>query len=92
MSATPTTPPAGHSKSWTVRVREEAVAALPPDKLLPDGQPTYVASWIYIFGVLSIAALVVLIGSGMILALKGPSWWHDAQPRPLHQQHPPVGR
>jgi ubiquinol-cytochrome c reductase cytochrome b subunit len=62
--------------TWTGRVREAVVEALPPEKLLPDGQPTYVASWIYIFGVASIAALIVIIGSGTILALKGPAWWH----------------
>jgi ubiquinol-cytochrome c reductase cytochrome b subunit len=62
--------------TWTGRVREAAVEALPPEKLLPNGQPTYVASWIYIFGVASIAALVVIIISGCILALKGPAWWH----------------
>jgi hypothetical protein len=50
--------------------------ALPPEKLLPDGQPTYVASWIYVFGVASIASLIVIIASGAILALKGPAWWH----------------
>src|SRR5437879_6115908 len=71
-------PDAGHAHgSWTVRVRDAAVGALPPEKLLPDGQPTYVASWIYVFGVASIASLVVIIGSGTILALKGPAWWHD---------------
>jgi hypothetical protein len=63
--------------SWTGRVRKAAVEALPPEKLLPDSQPTYVASWIYIFGVASIASLAVIIGSGMILSLKGPAWWHD---------------
>jgi|HubBroStandDraft_4_1064222.scaffolds.fasta_scaffold02080_9 ubiquinol-cytochrome c reductase cytochrome b subunit len=63
--------------TWTGRVREAAVEALPPEKLLPDSQPTYVASWIYIFGVASIAALIVIVGSGTILALKGPAWWHD---------------
>lgn len=62
--------------SWTGRLREAGVAALPPEKLLPDGQPRYVASWIYVFGVASIAALVVLVASGSILALKGPAWWH----------------
>jgi ubiquinol-cytochrome c reductase cytochrome b subunit len=62
--------------SWTARVREAAVSALPPEKLLPDGQPTYVASWIYVFGVASIASLVVIVASGMILTLKGPAWWH----------------
>jgi ubiquinol-cytochrome c reductase cytochrome b subunit len=73
MSVAPTTPP---SKSWTVKVREKGVEALPPERLLPDGQPTYVASWIYVFGVASIASLIVIIGSGCILALKGPAWWH----------------
>ncbi len=64
------------SGSWTVRLREAGVGALPPEKLLPDGQPTYVASWIYVFGVASIASLIVIIASGSILALKGPAWWH----------------
>ncbi len=67
---------ATHPDTWTVRVREAAVRALPPEKLLPDGQPTYVASWIYVFGVASIASLIVIITSGSILALKGPAWWH----------------
>jgi ubiquinol-cytochrome c reductase cytochrome b subunit len=62
--------------SWTGRVREAAVAALPPEKLLPEKQPSYVTSGIYIFGVLSLAALVVIIASGCVLALKGPGWWH----------------
>jgi hypothetical protein len=66
-----------HPDTWTVHVREAAVEALPPEKLLPDGQPTYVASWIYVFGVASIASLIVIIASGSILALKGPGWWHD---------------
>ena len=57
-------------------MRERAVGALPPEKLLPDKQPSYVASWIYVFGVLSLASLIVIIASGSILALKGPGWWH----------------
>jgi ubiquinol-cytochrome c reductase cytochrome b subunit len=83
VSSFPADPPGASSPShpepegsWTVRIREAAVAALPPEKLLPDGQPTYVASWIYLFGVASIAALILIIGSGSILALKGPAWWH----------------
>ena len=70
-------PPEGAApKSWTVALRERAVAALPPEKLLADEQPSYVSSWIYVFGVLSLASLGVIIASGMILALKGPGWWH----------------
>ena len=63
-------------RSWTGTVRERAVAALPPDKLLPDSQPSYMSSWIYVFGVLSLASLVVIIATGSILSLKGPGWWH----------------
>jgi hypothetical protein len=76
MSSAPPRTPHTRPKSWTVRVREAGVAALPPEKLLPYGQPTYVASWIYVFGVASIASLVVIVASGSILALKGPAWWH----------------
>jgi len=62
--------------SWSGAVREWAVRTLPPEKALPDKQPTYVASWIYVFGVLSLSSLAVIILSGTILALKGPGWWH----------------
>ena len=57
-------------------MREAAVGALPPERLLPDRQPVYVASWIYVFGVLSLAAFVVVLLSGAVIALAGPSWWH----------------
>ncbi len=66
----------GGQRSWTGAVRDRAVAAWPPEKLLADKQPSYVSSWIYVFGVLSIASLVVIIASGSILTLKGPTWWH----------------
>jgi ubiquinol-cytochrome c reductase cytochrome b subunit len=64
------------TRSWTVGLRRRAVAALPPEKLLPDGQPRYVSSWIYVFGVLSLSSLAMLIATGTVLALKGPAWWH----------------
>ena len=67
---------ASGKRTWTGAVRERAVAALPPDKLLPDSQPTYMASWIYVFGALTLTSLVVIIASGSILSLKGPGWWH----------------
>lgn len=34
------------NKSWTVWVRERALASWPPEKLLADRQPSYVSSWI----------------------------------------------
>ena len=36
---------------------------VPPGQALPDRQPVYVASWIYVFGVLTLASLVVVIAS-----------------------------
>jgi ubiquinol-cytochrome c reductase cytochrome b subunit len=64
--------------SWSGRLRGRALRSFPPDELLPDRQPVYVQSWIYVFGVLTLAALVVVLVSGGILALKGPQWWHSS--------------
>ena len=63
---------------WTGALRRRAVAALPPDRLLPDRQPAYVSSWIYVFGVLTIAALIWVLVSGVWLALAGAAWWHTS--------------
>jgi ubiquinol-cytochrome c reductase cytochrome b subunit len=63
-------------RQWTTRLRRRALKVLPPEKLLPDTQPTYVASWIYVFGVATLAALMVVIATGCVLALEGPQWWH----------------
>jgi ubiquinol-cytochrome c reductase cytochrome b subunit len=65
-------------QQWTTRARKQVVAVLPPDKLLPDTQPNYVSSWIYVFGVATLAALAVVIGTGCVLSLGGPVWWHNS--------------
>ena len=61
---------------WTSRLRRLALRMLPPGKLLPDRQPAYVSSWVYVFGVASLAALGVAIVSGFAIALGGVDWWH----------------
>jgi quinol-cytochrome oxidoreductase complex cytochrome b subunit len=66
------------TKSWTVRVRKATVEQFKPEDLLPDRQPAYVTSWIYVFGVATLAAFVMLIVSGLYLTLEGPSWWHTS--------------
>jgi ubiquinol-cytochrome c reductase cytochrome b subunit len=43
---------------------------------MPETQPAYVSSWIYVFGVATLAALVVIIASGTVLAVGGINWWH----------------
>jgi ubiquinol-cytochrome c reductase cytochrome b subunit len=65
-------------RQWTTRLRQRATGKLPPEKLLPDTQPTYVASWIYVFGVATLAALIMVIVTGCILAIRGPLWWHGS--------------
>jgi len=66
------------SGSWTGKVRRATLEKYQPEDLLPEEQPAYVASWIYIFGVATIAALVMLIASGLVLTVQGPSWWHTS--------------
>jgi len=66
----------GDERMWTARVRRRALTSLPPGKLLPDRQPAYVASWIYVFGVGALAAFGVAVVSGFAIALGGPDWWH----------------
>jgi hypothetical protein len=61
---------------WTARVRRRVLKSLPPDKLLPDRQPAYVASWIYVFGVGALVAFGVAIVSGFAIAIGGVDWWH----------------
>jgi len=63
-------------RMWTSRLRRRALSKLPPGKLLPDRQPAYVASWVYVFGVASLAALGMAIVSGFAIALGGSDWWH----------------
>jgi ubiquinol-cytochrome c reductase cytochrome b subunit len=66
------------NKMLTARLREKFQKELPPEKLLPDTQPAYVSSWIYVFGVLTIAAFVMIIISGLIITFGGPAWYHNS--------------
>ena len=64
------------SNMWTAKVRNLWMKFLPPNKLIPDSQPAYVSSWIYVFGVATLAALFMVIVSGFALAIGGVDWWH----------------
>lgn len=63
---------------WTGAVRGAISRRLPLDELLPTRQPAWVRSWTYLFGAVTIAALIWLVLSGSILALRGPQWWHHS--------------
>ncbi|HEY3560624.1 MAG TPA: cytochrome b N-terminal domain-containing protein [Kribbella sp.] len=63
-------------RNWTVRLRTRLGRTVPPGQLLPDRQPAYVSSWIYVFGVLTLASLLIVLASGAVLALGGPAWYH----------------
>ncbi len=65
-------------QSWTGRTRRWVLKRLPPDQLLPNTQPSYVASWIYVFGMATLAALMYVIASGVILSFNGPLWYHTS--------------
>jgi ubiquinol-cytochrome c reductase cytochrome b subunit len=67
-----------NKRTWTEGVREAAVRALPPEQLLPERQPVFVSSWLYVFGALTIAAFVLVLISGLWLSLEGPTWWHTS--------------
>ena len=64
------------SEMWTAKLRMKWQKNLPIEKLLPDDQPAYVSSWIYIFGVLTLSALASIIATGIVLAFEGPAWYH----------------
>jgi hypothetical protein len=65
-------------RTWTAAFKDRMSRTLPADQVLPDRQPAYVASWIYVFGVLTLAGLLVVVGSGVVLAVGGSVWWHTS--------------
>jgi len=64
--------------NWTVGLRARLERTVPPGQVLPDRQPIYVASCIYVFGVATLAALLVVLATGGWLALGGAAWWHTS--------------
>jgi quinol-cytochrome oxidoreductase complex cytochrome b subunit len=64
------------SGSWTLAARNYLQRRLPLENALPHRQPYFVGSWVYVFGVITIAALAWVILSGLVLVFFGPQWWH----------------
>jgi len=67
---------AAREPGWTAAIRDRVERTLPITELLPTRQPAYVGSWVYVFGVVTIAALVWVVISGVVLAFFGSAWWH----------------
>ena len=65
-------------RQWTTRLRKRVEGKLPPEKVLPDTQPSYVSSWIYVFGVATLTSFTLVLLTGCALALRGPKWWHES--------------
>jgi hypothetical protein len=70
--------PQPEPSSWTLSIRRALQRSLPLSHLLPDRQPVFVGSWVYIFGVVAIAGLAWVVASGVVLAFFGPTWWHQS--------------
>jgi quinol-cytochrome oxidoreductase complex cytochrome b subunit len=64
--------------SLTKKAQQALSRSLPYEELLPYEQPAYVHSYVYLFGVATIAAFLLLIITGVILAAFGPQWWHSS--------------
>ncbi len=64
--------------SMTRRAQERLSDTLPYEELLPYEQPAYVHSYVYLFGVITVASFILLIVSGIVLAVFGPQWWHSS--------------
>jgi hypothetical protein len=70
------TPDSEPTSNWTARLSRAMSRRWPWQTLLPDRQPAFVSSWIYLFGVGAVASLVWIVASGVILVVFGPVWWH----------------
>lgn len=64
--------------NWTRSLRDSLEKQIEMKHLLPDKLPKYVHSYVYLFGVLTLASLVWIIVSGTVLVFFGPDWWHQS--------------
>lgn len=64
--------------NWTLTLRQRIGKSFPSEQVLPDQQPAYVRSSLYLLGAITLVSFLVIILSGVILALFGPQWWHES--------------
>ncbi|HEX8996103.1 MAG TPA: cytochrome b N-terminal domain-containing protein [Ktedonobacterales bacterium] len=64
--------------NWTLSLRQWTGKNFPSEQVLPDEQPAYVRSSLYLLGAITLVSFVIIIVSGVVLALFGPQWWHES--------------
>jgi quinol-cytochrome oxidoreductase complex cytochrome b subunit len=64
--------------NWTLALRQRLDRSYPTDQVLPDKQPSYVRSSLYLLGAATLVSFIVVIASGIVLGLFGPQWWHES--------------
>ncbi|MEO8715171.1 MAG: cytochrome b N-terminal domain-containing protein, partial [Acetobacteraceae bacterium] len=64
--------------NWTLALRQRLQRSLPSEQILPDRQPAYVRSSLYLLGAATLASFAAIVVSGIVLALFGPQWWHTS--------------
>ncbi len=62
--------------SLTRSAQQKLSETLPYEEVLPYEQPAYVHSYVYLFGIGTLASFILLIVSGIVLTAFGPQWWH----------------
>lgn len=62
----------------TSRAQRLLIDNLTLEDALPTQMPVYVNSVVYLFGVTTLSAVVALVGTGVVMALFGPNWYHDS--------------
>jgi len=66
------------STNWTLTIRQKIDKNFPNNQVLPDEQPTYVRSSLYLLGAATLVSFIVVLLSGVVLGLFGPQWWHQS--------------
>lgn len=72
------TAPAERPPNLDDRLRTALEQGMPYRTLLPGVEPVYVHRWTYLFGAGAVCGFILLLVSGVLLALRGPDWWQES--------------
>ena len=77
--------PEADQGNWTLALRRFLERRIPLAHLLPDRQPYFVGSWVYVFGVVAIAALIWIVATGHRARVLRPAVVARLEHRPLRE-------